>query len=281
MTEPTKSGDSNPAGETSTREPIFPPWTDHLVKLLGMGAAFSGVYIVFLATFGLSPYLVAKGYMPEQPVPFSHALHAGEFGIDCRYCHNTVESAGYAAIPPTQTCMNCHNNVKPNNGRYIEPIVSSYTTGEPIEWIKVHDLPGYAYFNHSAHVTRGVSCVSCHGRIDRMEEVWQQEPLSMGWCLDCHRDPAPNIRPVDRSEMEAIVEAGLLVPEPAVPGGLDPIERLLDEARVTNLGWGQDIAPEDRDAMGRILLEKRGLLDGEGNPTVRIESLTNCSTCHR
>lgn len=283
MTDDLKSaGDSKPAeAESSARTPIFPPWVDHLVKLLGMGAAFSGVYFAVLVTFGLSPWAVGVGYMPEQPVPYSHALHAGELGLDCRYCHTTVEKAAFAAIPPTQTCMNCHDKIKPNNGRNIQPILASYGTGEPIEWIKVHDLPDYVYFNHSAHVTRGVSCVSCHGRIDRMEEVHQVMPLNMGWCLGCHRDPAPNLRPVRRSEIETLIENGLLEAPPAVDGGLDSVSRLLDAAAVTQLGWGAGFTPEQRERIGRVLMMERGLLDGEENPTVRFATMTSCSTCHR
>ncbi len=127
---------------------------------------------------------------------YSHALHAGELGIDCRYCHNTVENAAHAAIPPTETCMNCHTNIFPDSPRLIA-VRESYATGMPVPWIRVHDLPDYVYFNHSAHVRRGVGCVECHGRVDKMEEVYQAETLSMGWCLDCHRDPYPRLRPVD------------------------------------------------------------------------------------
>lgn len=281
------SDEAKPAGDRTVdeagpvgREPIFPPWVDHLVKLLGMGAAFSGVYVVGLVTFGLSPWAIHVGYMPEQPVPYSHALHAGELGIDCRYCHNSVEETGYAAVPPTQTCMNCHGKVWPASPK-LAPVRESYAEGTPVEWIKIHDLPDYAYFNHSVHVNQGVSCVSCHGRVDRMEEVWQEKPLSMGWCIECHRDPAENLRPVDRSEVELLVGEGLVTLPGAVAGGIDPVSRFLDEARVTNLGWGQDIATEDRERMGRLLMEKRGLLDTEKNPTVRFAMLTNCSTCHR
>ena len=174
---------------TSTRTPIFPPWVDTLIKLLGAGAAVSGLYVVLMINFGASPKTINAGYMPEQPVPYSHALHVGELGMDCRYCHNTVEEAGFAAVPPTETCMNCHQNVAPDSNK-LAPIRESYETGLPVEWVKIHDLPDHVYFNHSAHVTRGVSCVECHGRVDRMVEVWQHAPLSMGWCLDCHRDPS-------------------------------------------------------------------------------------------
>lgn len=136
------------------------------------------------------------GYRPEQPVEYSHKLHAGNLGIDCRYCHNTVDRAAFAAVPTTETCMNCHHKVKTNSAK-LTLVRESYGKGEAIPWVKVHVLPDYVYFNHQAHVTQGVSCVSCHGRVDQMIKVSQVAPLSMGWCLDCHRNPAPNIRPVE------------------------------------------------------------------------------------
>ncbi len=136
------------------------------------------------------------GYRPEQPVEYSHKLHAGNLGIDCRYCHNTVDRAAFAAVPTTETCMNCHHKVKTNSSK-LTLVRESYGKGEAIPWVKVHVLPDYVYFNHQAHVTQGVSCVSCHGRVDQMIKVAQVAPLSMGWCLDCHRNPAPNIRPVE------------------------------------------------------------------------------------
>jgi hypothetical protein len=127
-------------------------------------------------------------------VPFSHALHAGKLGLDCRYCHNTVEKAAHAAVPPTQTCMNCHTQIHRESPN-LAKVRDSYETGMPIEWIKVHKLGDYAYFNHAAHVNRGVSCVECHGRVDQMEVVHRAQPLSMGWCLNCHRDPVNHVRP--------------------------------------------------------------------------------------
>ena len=137
------------------------------------------------------------GYQPEQPVPYSHALHAGELGIDCRYCHNTVETAAKAAIPPTQTCMNCHTTVSHRLARSCCRSARATPPACRCEWVRVHDLPDYVYFNHSAHVRRGVGCVTCHGRVDTMEVVYQVEPLSMGWCLDCHRNPEQHLRPVE------------------------------------------------------------------------------------
>ncbi len=134
------------------------------------------------------------GYSPVQPVPYSHKLHAGNLGMDCRYCHSAVEVSAQAGIPATEICMNCHTRVR-SQSPLLEKVRESYASGQPIPWVRIHRLPDYVYFNHSAHVTAGVSCVSCHGRVDQMAEVRQVEPLSMAWCLECHRDPAPHVRP--------------------------------------------------------------------------------------
>ncbi len=173
---------------------VFPRWANKTRALAGMLLGGAPIYLTFLIWYGASPKTTDVGYMPQQPVPYSHALHAGQLGLDCRYCHNTVEQAAHAAIPPTATCMNCHKSIHTKSDK-LAPIRASYESGNPVEWIKVHDLPDYVYFNHSAHVTRGVGCVTCHGRIDQMEEVSQHAPLSMGWCLDCHRAPEKNLRP--------------------------------------------------------------------------------------
>jgi hypothetical protein len=153
-------------------------------------------YVIFLLYYGLWPTTLAQGYKPAQPVPYSHEVHAGELGIDCRYCHTTVEDAAFAAIPPTETCMNCHSSIHTQSEK-LQPVFESYATGKPIEWVKVHDLPDFVYFNHSRHVNSGVSCVSCHGRVDKMEVVEQDQPLHMDWCLNCHRAPEKYLRPVE------------------------------------------------------------------------------------
>jgi hypothetical protein len=180
--------------EKSNHHYLFPKWTNLLRPAVALGALGGLVYVVVIVWFGFSPKTTAVGYQPEQPVPYSHALHVGQLGIDCRYCHNTVEKAAFAAVPPTQTCMNCHSMIRKTSEK-LTPVFSSYASGMPVEWIKVHDLADYVYFNHSAHVRRGVGCVSCHGRIDTMEVVRQVEPLSMGWCLSCHRNPEKYLRP--------------------------------------------------------------------------------------
>lgn len=175
----------------------FPKWTNSLRVALLAGAVGAAAYVGTIITFGFSPQATDVGYQPIQPVPYSHALHAGQLGIDCRYCHTAVEDTARALVPPTQTCMGCHTNILPDSDKLL-PVRESYQAGTPVHWIRVHDLPDYAYFNHSVHVTRGVGCVECHGRIDKMEVVYQDQPLSMAWCLDCHRDPASRLRPLDK-----------------------------------------------------------------------------------
>ncbi len=175
---------------------IFPKWSNLLLPMMIIGGAIAPLYVVLVVAYGFSPRTTDVGFQPQQPVPFSHKLHAGDMGIDCRYCHNTVEFSNHAAIPPTQTCMNCHTQIHKDSPQ-IEPLLDSYITGMPMQWLRVHDLPDYVYFSHAAHVNRGVSCVSCHGRIDRMEIVTQHEMLSMGWCLECHRAPEQHLRDPD------------------------------------------------------------------------------------
>jgi menaquinone reductase, multiheme cytochrome c subunit len=175
---------------------VFPEWTEKFKKWVGLLVLGAPVYLIALVAYGVTPEAIRLGYMPEQPVPYSHALHVGEMGMDCRYCHNTVEKSPVAAIPPAATCMNCHWAVQADAATLL-PVREAYAGQKSLKWVRVHDLPDYVYFNHSAHVTRGVGCESCHGRVDQMEEVYQVAPLTMGWCLDCHRDPAPHIRPLD------------------------------------------------------------------------------------
>lgn len=175
---------------------IFPKSSDIILKVAGAVIALGAVAGIAAFTYISYPTNFNTGYQPIQPVPYSHKLHVGQLGLNCFYCHSTVYKASYAAIPATQVCMNCHAQVKQKSPR-LEPVRRSYETGEPVPWLQIHKLPDYVYFNHKAHVTAGVSCVTCHGRIDQMVEVKQEKPLNMAWCLDCHRNPAPNIRPVD------------------------------------------------------------------------------------
>lgn len=172
----------------------FPEWTENFKKWVLLLAVGAPIYLTGLFVYGVTPEAIRIGYQPEQPVPYSHALHVGELGLDCRYCHNTVEESPHSAVPPAATCMNCHTGIKADSAKLL-PVREAFAKDEPLEWVRVHDLPDYVFFNHSAHVTRGVGCESCHGRVDQMEVVYQAEALTMDWCLDCHRDPYPNLRP--------------------------------------------------------------------------------------
>ncbi|HLS28532.1 MAG TPA: ammonia-forming cytochrome c nitrite reductase subunit c552 [Opitutales bacterium] len=140
------------------------------------------------------PRYTRVGFAPDQPVPYDHALHAGQLGIDCRYCHSFVESSGKANIPDATTCMNCHNQIQ-TQSPLLEMVRASAETGEPIPWVRVHQLPDYVYFNHSVHVNRGISCYDCHGQVNEMAVVQHAQPLSMAFCLECHRNPERYVRP--------------------------------------------------------------------------------------
>lgn len=176
---------------------VFPAWTNRLREILVVAGLAGIVFACVVVWGGFSPRTLAVGYAPEQPIPYSHRLHVGELGMDCRYCHNTVETAARAAIPPVTTCMNCHASVRTESA-LLEPLRQAAREGTSIRWVRVHDLPNFVYFDHSAHLTAGIGCVSCHGRVDRMDVVRQEKPLTMGWCLDCHRAPEAQLRPRDR-----------------------------------------------------------------------------------
>ena len=144
-----------------------------------------------------SSYATRVGYFVEQPVPFSHAHHVGDDGLDCRYCHRTADTSAFAGIPPTNTCMHCHWQIW-NEAPALAPVRESWRTGRPLVWQRVHSLPEYVYFDHSVHVNNGIGCRTCHGAVDRMPLMAKANSLYMKWCLDCHRDPGPNLRPRDR-----------------------------------------------------------------------------------
>lgn len=156
------------------------------------------VVLVAVLTVGFyyygTPRYTRVGYAPVQPLPFDHSLHAGQLGLDCRYCHSNVETSGHANIPATTTCMNCHNQVRTESPA-LELVRRSHETGEAIPWVRIHQLPDFVYFNHSVHVNRGVSCYECHGQVNEMQVVRHDRPLSMLFCLECHRNPERFIRP--------------------------------------------------------------------------------------
>jgi menaquinone reductase, multiheme cytochrome c subunit len=237
---------------------VFPRWSNSLLPAAIIAAMVTPLYVVYVIAYGFSPKTTDVGYQPVQPINYSHELHAGQMGIDCRYCHNTVEYTAKASIPPTQTCMNCHTQIHKDSPN-LKPLWNSYEKGTPVLWTRVHDLPDYAYFNHSAHVTRGVSCVECHGRIDRMPVVMQEEPLSMSWCLDCHRDPDSKIR---------------------------------DPKLVTTLGWGINLSDAERSQISRqygLDMNNKTELSNADREAIgklwrthnNLNPSQDCSTCHR
>ena len=177
---------------------IFRPSANTLSKL-----SLAGILMLVGGLIGLAMLLGRSSYVTraheyiEQPVQFSHLHHVLDDGIDCRYCHTSVETSSFAGIPPTKTCMNCHSQIFANSP-FLEPVRESFRTGRSIEWTRVHDLPDYVYFNHSIHVNKGIGCTTCHGQVDRMPLMWQEQSLQMEWCLDCHRNPERYVRPRDK-----------------------------------------------------------------------------------
>lgn len=229
---------------------IFPKWTNRLPLMALIGGAILGVTAVAGSWYYLTPEYSRVGYQPTQPVAFSHAIHAGQLGLDCRYCHSAVDQAAHSNVPPTSTCMNCHLQVKSTSPK-LELVRESYETGKPIPWVRVHQTPDYVYFNHSVHVNRGISCVECHGRIDQMEEVYHAKSFSMSFCLECHRNPEKHIRPVEQ---------------------------------VYNLGWQPEVAVEsDLDGTAFVEALKKEQIS-KGKELVEhwdVNPPTSCSACHR
>jgi hypothetical protein len=176
---------------------IFPRWTNKLPSKVILGALVVGSTLTGGVWYYCTPKYTRVGYQPIQPVAFSRAIHVDQVGLDCRYCHNGVEKSWYSNVPAASTCMNCHNQILANDPR-LALVRDSYFTGKPIAWVQIHKTPDYVYFNHSVHVNRGVSCYHCHGEINKMDEVRHAQPLSMGFCLNCHRNPENFIRPPEQ-----------------------------------------------------------------------------------
>ncbi len=169
--------------------------------LARMSLVLTGLIVIALGVtldeLQRSPWVTRQGQRPDQPVPFSHKHHVTGLGLQCQYCHTTVEKSSYAGIPPTKTCINCHAQIW-TNAMLLEPVRRSWATNQSVVWTKVHDLPDFAYFSHEIHVNKGLGCSSCHGRVDQMPLMYMQNTLQMEWCLDCHRNPAKNIRPTSQ-----------------------------------------------------------------------------------
>lgn len=178
---------------------FFPRWTNWLPLKLAIGLVFIVLGVSVALPYYATPKYTRVGYQPTQPVPFSHKIHVGQNGMDCRFCHSFGERSSHSNVPTNQVCFNCHGAGKGQiklASPKLEPVRKAAETGEPIKWVKIHKAPDYVYFNHSAHLNRGVSCVSCHGKVNEMEVVYHDQPQSMGWCLDCHRNPEKNLRPL-------------------------------------------------------------------------------------
>ena len=174
---------------------IFRPYADTVARAILLAVLvmpFAGVAFAYWVS--RSEYVTDQSTTLDQPVPFSHKHHVGGLGLDCRYCHAGVETSAVASVPPTNTCMTCHSQLYTQTA-ILAPVRTSLAEGHPIHWSKVNKLPDYVYFDHSIHIAKGVGCSTCHGAVDHMPLIRQTAPLTMGWCLDCHRDPAPNLRP--------------------------------------------------------------------------------------
>jgi len=223
---------------------IFPKWSNRLPLLIVVGLLFGGAGVVAGVWYYFTPKYTRVGYQPLQPVPFSHAVHVDQVGMDCRYCHNAVERSWYSNVPGAQVCNNCHG---PKNGNILgnDPrlalVRESAETGAVIPWVQVHKVPDYVYFNHSVHVRRGVSCLECHGQIHQMDELAHAQPLSMAFCLECHRNPAAKLRPPDK---------------------------------ITQLDWTWDPDPAKAADLQKLNGEKF-MHDW------KVQSLQSCSACHR
>lgn len=180
----------------------FARWTNTAIRLglIALALGLVGVPIAAMM-YVRTPYITMTGNPVTQPIRFDHRHHVRDDGIDCRYCHLSVETGAMAGLPSTETCLNCHAQIW-TTSPLLEPVRQSWFTNEPIPWKRVHVLPEYVYFNHSIHLAKGVGCVTCHGRVDLMAEVAKAEPMTMGWCLDCHRNPTPHLRP--KSELTSM-----------------------------------------------------------------------------
>jgi hypothetical protein len=218
---------------------IFPRGSNYLpIKILVCLLVLGGA-----VTAGISYYFTNKytnvGYQPVQPVPFPHDVHVKQVGMDCRYCHSFVEVAAHSNVPTTQVCMNCHQQIQKDSPK-LQAVRDSWKTGQPIEWVQVHKTPDYVYFNHSAHVNRGVSCVSCHGKVNEMPVVYHSQPLSMAWCLDCHRHPENALRPLDQiTNLDWV---------PTVKPGQTPAEAQVAQGLELKKAW--NINPPDGNCAG-------------------------------
>ena len=226
---------------------IFHRSANLISRLSIIGAVvFLGVLTCALYEIALSPWYTDQYVTRQQPVPFSHRHHAGELGIDCRYCHTSVENSAFAGLPPTQTCMTCHSQIW-TNASMLEPVRASYRDDTSLAWTRVNALPQFAYFNHSIHVSKGVGCTTCHGPMGEMPLTYREGTLYMSWCLNCHRQPEKFVRP--RSEV------------------FNPFYQ--PPSNTTSVLF-EGVSYKDQDAMGKQIVK-----------AYKIDSLQYCDTCHR
>ncbi|MBS1852125.1 MAG: cytochrome c3 family protein [Acidobacteria bacterium] len=229
---------------------IFHRSTNTLSRATIFGAAFLVAVLLWgILELQRSPYITYAGVARPQPAPFSHQHHVAGLGIDCRYCHTSVENSSFAGIPPTKTCMNCHSQIW-TNAPMLEPVRESFRSGKSLVWNRVNDLPDFVYFNHSIHINKGVGCNTCHGPVDRMPLMYNHASLQMEWCLDCHRHPEKNLRPRDQVFNMRYEQ----------PSSDTPVE--VDGKTYT-----------DQLALGQDLVKKYKLRT--------VTDITSCSTCHR
>jgi hypothetical protein len=264
---------------------IFPRSSNTLSRV-GIISAVVGVPALFSLGFIFNMTYSAEIQDPKtQPVQFSHKHHVGDDGIDCRYCHTSVDKSDSAGMPSTYTCMSCHSQLWSDSPE-LEKVRESFRTGKPIQWARVHDLPDFVFFNHSIHVQKGVSCVSCHGRVDEMPLMYKENTLTMEWCLRCHRNPEKNLRPREYvydlawtlkqqpGEHGAGGEAGANGASGASNKHDTEPDGHNHEGHVAGATPGHD-SPEykDQTEMGSKLLREYKILSKE--------QMTSCSTCHR
>jgi hypothetical protein len=210
---------------------VFHPSANTLSRLTIYGSVVILLGPVVLAYLVLrSPYQTKVGVIPPQPVPFSHEHHVSGLGIDCRYCHTTVETSSFAGLPPTHTCMTCHSQIW-TTSPILQPVRTSLAENQPLVWKRVHNLPDFVYFHHAIHVQKGVGCSSCHGHVEQMPLMWKAEPMTMEWCLNCHRNPAPHLR-----ERDEVFQMDWKPPEgPQLAQGRERVQRYQIELdRLTN-----------------------------------------------
>ncbi|MFV1994690.1 MAG: cytochrome c3 family protein [Verrucomicrobiales bacterium] len=250
---------------------FFPRWSNFLPLKLAFCFGVLGIAVAVGMTYYFTPKYTRVGYMPSQPVAFDHGIHAGQLGLDCRYCHSFVEDSPHSNVPTTQTCFNCHSQVQKENPK-LAPVWESMSSGDPLEWVQIHQIPDYAYFDHSVHVARGVSCVKCHGQVNEMETVYHAEPHSMGWCLECHRAPEKSLRPgrevFNLDWKPGDEDRGTFYREVAKQTGRS-YEDVLEDARA-RFGF-TDLGDEmTQKEVGETLVEAWNVRPPE-----------SCSTCHR